>query len=125
MTGAGDVIATSIREANSSGVNSFGACIVIGELTIRTWPSSDWQGHGEIYEPIPDRKRGLSVVLRIIAALCFQRGQTGTWSNDINLPVRRIRAVMAWASSSGPFAAYFNEVLMAVNLVLSLVPSPF
>ena len=32
---------------------------------------------------------------------------------------------MAPASSSGPVAAYFNEVLMAVNLVLSLVPSPF
>jgi hypothetical protein len=72
MTGVGEVIATSIREANSSGVKSFGVCIVIGELTIRMWPLSDGPGHREIYEPIPDRKRGLSVVLRISAALCFQ-----------------------------------------------------
>jgi hypothetical protein len=41
MAGVGEVIATSISEANSSGVKSFGVCTVIGELTIRTWELSD------------------------------------------------------------------------------------
>jgi hypothetical protein len=74
----GEAIATSIREANSSGVKSFGVCIVIGKLTIRTWPLSDWQRHREIYEPIPDRKRGLSVVLRISTARCFKPNRSGS-----------------------------------------------
>jgi hypothetical protein len=43
----------------------------------QAWPLSDWQGHREIYEPIPDRKRGLSVGLRIMAVLCFKPKRSG------------------------------------------------
>ncbi len=53
---------------------------------------SDWQGHSEIYEPIPDRKRELSVVLRIIAVPRFKsnRSDCGFGNHDMILLTRPI-----------------------------------
>jgi hypothetical protein len=80
--------------------------------------------HSQIYGPIPDRKRGLSVLLRIGTALCFNKNRPARSARQgdgiVSGPLEASRPVAAPASTGG----YFNERLTEVNLGLRLVPSP-
>ena len=73
MAGVGEVIATSISEANSSGVKSFGVCTVIGELAIRRGNSSFDKSLANLWANSGSEARALGIITdRLQRSVLFQ-----------------------------------------------------